>query len=564
MPDLSPKVPAHLRRFVVEQDYAEYDAVDQAVWRFVLLQTHARLVHTAHPAYREGLEATGLSVEHIPHIAEMNDRLGRFGWGAVCVDGFIPPRAFQEFQAAGILPIAADIRSHQHLVYTPAPDIIHEAAGHAPILPAPEYAAYLRRIGEVGRLCFTIPEEDRAYQAIYRLSEVKEDPSLGASAVAAVEGELEEALAAIPETSEAAWLSRLYWWTAEYGLVGSVDDYRLYGAGLLSSLGESHFCHDSKVKKIPLDAGCIEVGYDITRPQPQLFVARDFEALHEVLAEVEKTLAVSLGGATALERALRSRELCTVRLSSGGAVMGVLCDAEAAFLELEGPSAFTDGHRIRRLPGGPDREDGALALLGPLEDGTFLERLDDAGVARRSGCFAFASGAVVTGEVEQSLRIEDGRLLLLGLKNARIELPGREPIARPSFSLLAAGKVVTAHAGAQDPSYFPDAPAPRIKVPRPRHFPESELGHRRLFEDIERARGSPGLETVAERIHARLRTDYPEDWLLRWNILESLLKTGHQGPIAESLVTELAALEERFEHRQPIASGLRYLERWVA
>src|SRR6185436_13552269 len=123
---LRPRVPAHLRRFVVEQDYAAYNAVDQAVWRFVLLQTHSRLLETAHPAYRDELAKTSISVEHIPSIAEMNDKLGRFDWSAVCVDGFIPPRAFQEFQADRMLPIAADIRTREHLVYTPAPNIIHE------------------------------------------------------------------------------------------------------------------------------------------------------------------------------------------------------------------------------------------------------------------------------------------------------------------------------------------------------------------------------------------------------------------------------------------------------
>src|ERR1700730_13440035 len=111
----TPHVPPHLRRFIVEQDYAQYSAVDQAVWRFVLLQTFSRLVGTAHPAYREGLAATGISVERIPSIAEMNEKLSRFGWSAVCVDGFIPPRAFQEFQGCGILPIAADIRTSEHL-----------------------------------------------------------------------------------------------------------------------------------------------------------------------------------------------------------------------------------------------------------------------------------------------------------------------------------------------------------------------------------------------------------------------------------------------------------------
>src|SRR5262249_2779243 len=161
-----------------------------------------------------GLGATGISVDRIPSIAEMNDKLGRFGWAAVSVDGFIPPRAFQELQAAGFLPIAAEIRTREHLVYTPAPDIIHEAAGHAPILADPAYSAYLRRIGELGRLAFTLPEEARLDRAIHVLSEVKEDPAATAADLGRAEGELEAARAAVPGPSEAALLSRLYWWTA--------------------------------------------------------------------------------------------------------------------------------------------------------------------------------------------------------------------------------------------------------------------------------------------------------------------------------------------------------------
>ena len=95
-------------------------------------------------------------------------------------------------------------------------------------------------------------------------------------------------------------MSRLYWWTAEYGLVGTPRDYRLYGAGLLSSLWESHACHDPAVRKLPLSAECVEQGYDITRTQPQLFVARDFEQLFSVLSEVDATLVHHQGGDAAL------------------------------------------------------------------------------------------------------------------------------------------------------------------------------------------------------------------------------------------------------------------------
>src|SRR3954463_15261139 len=189
MSDLS-RVPQELRRFVVEQDYAQYNEVDQAVWRFVLLQTYQRLQHTAHPAYRDGLAQTGISVERIPRIAEMSACLERFGWSAVCVDGFIPPRAFQEFQAASILPIAADIRSSDHLTYTPAPDIIHEAAGHAPILSDARYAAYLRAIGQASKKAFSSPEDARVYAAIFELSEFKETHGARPELVAAAEARL--------------------------------------------------------------------------------------------------------------------------------------------------------------------------------------------------------------------------------------------------------------------------------------------------------------------------------------------------------------------------------------
>ena len=77
----------------------------------------------------------------------MNRMLKDIGWAAVAVDGFIPPNAFMEFQAYNILVIASDIRQLEHIEYTPAPDIIHEGAGHAPIIANPEYAEYLRRFG---------------------------------------------------------------------------------------------------------------------------------------------------------------------------------------------------------------------------------------------------------------------------------------------------------------------------------------------------------------------------------------------------------------------------------
>ncbi|HQR30783.1 MAG TPA: phenylalanine 4-monooxygenase, partial [Anaeromyxobacteraceae bacterium] len=143
-------LPPHLRRYAVDQQWDAYTARDHAVWRHVLGRLVAQLRGRAHPAYAAGLAATGIGADRIPRLDEMNEKLSLLGWSAVAVRGFIPPAVFTELQSRRVLAIAADIRSHEHVEYTPAPDIVHESAGHAPFLADPRYAEYLRRSGEVG------------------------------------------------------------------------------------------------------------------------------------------------------------------------------------------------------------------------------------------------------------------------------------------------------------------------------------------------------------------------------------------------------------------------------
>lgn len=569
MSDSTPSVPAHLRGWVVEQDYSQYNEVDQAVWRFVLLQTYSRLVDTAHRAYRDGLAATGISVERIPSIKEMNDKLSVFGWSAVCVDGFIPPRAFQELQGSGILPIAADIRTREHLVYTPAPDIIHEAAGHAPILPDPVYSAYLRRSGELGRQAFTLPEDDRVFRAIYLLSEVKEDPSKSPDEVAQAELELQAALASVPFASEATRLSRFYWWTAEYGLVGRLDDYKIYGAGLLSSLWESYSCHAPSVRKLPLDEHSADVAYDITRPQPQLFVVPSFEVLHDTLDRVTRTLAVHIGGEVALTRALRSRALATLQFSSGASAIGALADVgpslrEPGWMDFEGRVAIA---YYGVIDPACEQVDAPTLLVGRLADGADLERASDSALdqlrptAGGRHRFAFSTGATLQGRLERSVRDVHGRLRRLDLSDVRLEIPGRRPRALPRYALIPLGEFVTAHAGAVDPRYHPDTTFSSTRVPKARRLPNREKQLLAFYESARTAHraGLEQMDLEFPRIGSLIERDYPDEWLLRWNMLESLLKAGRGGPLTSSLRAALERLELQFDHRQPIASGLRYL-----
>ena len=133
------KLPKHLHKFIVKQPYDEYTSQNQAVWRYVMRLSVDYLKTVAHNSYLEGIEKTGISIDDIPRMEGMNRILKDIGWAAVSVDGFIPPNAFMEFQAHNVLVIASEIRTIKHVSYTPAPDIIHEAAGHAPIIADPEY-----------------------------------------------------------------------------------------------------------------------------------------------------------------------------------------------------------------------------------------------------------------------------------------------------------------------------------------------------------------------------------------------------------------------------------------
>jgi phenylalanine-4-hydroxylase len=355
------RLPPHLRRYVVDQQYERYTPRDHAVWRHILRRLVRHLAHRAHPAYLRGLAATGIGTERIPSMDEMNERLARLGWGAVPVRGFVPPAVFTELQSLRVLAIAADVRTHEHIEYTPAPDIVHESAGHAPIIAERDYAEFLQRAGELGFRAIASREDHEAYEAIRHLSVVKEDPAASPEEVAAAERRLAEAGDAARFVSESTRASRLYWWTAEYGLVGSRDEPRIYGAGLLSSIGESAHCLTDAVEKLPLSLACADVEYDITRMQPQLFVARDLGELPELVDALAAQLAWRRGGSYGLARALEARTVNHLVLSDGLEVTGVVEEVhaagrelapglDAAAVQLRGPTMLSRGGRALLEP----------------------------------------------------------------------------------------------------------------------------------------------------------------------------------------------------------------------
>jgi phenylalanine-4-hydroxylase len=338
------ELPPHLQKYIVEQNYSRYTSADQAVWRYCLRQLKKFLSVHGHHSYLNGLEKTGIHSETIPLISEMSEHLQKFGWRAMPVSGFIPPATFMELQSLSILPIASDMRSIAHLLYTPAPDIVHEAAGHAPILADTEYADYLRRYSQVAKKSIISKEDLDLYEAIRELSDIKENPNSTLEDIAKSEKKLIQISNSMTHISEATQLSRMNWWTAEYGLIGDLENPKIYGAGLLSSVGESRHCLSSQVKKIPLTLDCIQQGYDITEPQPQLFVTPDFKTLIQVLNELSETMAYKTGGISGLDKAIQAESVNTVEFDSGFQISGVCAEyildenKNIIFIKLNGAS----------------------------------------------------------------------------------------------------------------------------------------------------------------------------------------------------------------------------------
>src|SRR6202035_4993147 len=157
------------------------------------------------------------------------------------------------------------------------------------------------------------------------------------------------------EPSEMALLSRLHWWTVEYGLIGPLDKPKIYGAGLLSSIGESVSCLEPHVKKIPYSIEAQNVPFDITTKQPQLFVTRDCRRLADVLEEFASKMAFRVGGLEGIRKAIDCHNTATCEYSSGLQVSGTFTevvtggDGSAIYLRTTGPTALAFGNK--ELPG---------------------------------------------------------------------------------------------------------------------------------------------------------------------------------------------------------------------
>jgi phenylalanine-4-hydroxylase len=548
--------------------------MDHASWRYILKISKVFFAKNAHQKYQDGLRETGISTDRIPLIDEMDQKLRKFGWRAVAVSGFIPPAIFMEFMSKGILTIACDMRKMENLTYTPSPDIVHEAAGHAPIIADPEYADYLRHYGELAEKAIFSDQDLDVYEAIKNLSDIKEDPHSTPEMIEAAQKRLDQATAAVDHDSEATQLGRMGWWTIEYGLIGTPSNPKIYGAGLLSSVSESFDCLSDSVKKIPFSVDCIHLSYDITRPQPQLFLAPDFQTLKKGLDELAAMMAYKRGGIEGLEKAKRAKATTTAVLDSGLQISGTLVDylkddrGQPCYLRYQGPTQLAYQNSELENQGPAYHAHGFGTPVGLLRGSRKSPADLSLSELQSTSRLEFESGVVVEGRFVRQIR-KDGRNVILVFENCTVTR-GAEVLFQPewgTFDMACGTQVTSVYGHAADRNKYLEATGElKQAVGKPKtNLTAANRELNELYAQVRQIRndGKPTDEAKSrlQRIWSQLNAHHGEDWLLPYELLELNSLWSLQAPWENTARSRLQKIAQQStkQKRDTIMRGMELL-----
>ncbi|PKP13043.1 MAG: phenylalanine 4-monooxygenase [Bacteroidetes bacterium HGW-Bacteroidetes-3] len=564
------RLPKHLHQFIVKQPYSEYTAQNQAVWRYVMRMNIDFLSKVAHESYLEGLKKTGISSAEIPKMEGMNRILKDIGWAAVSVDGFIPPNAFMEFQAYNVLVIASDIRTIDHLEYTPAPDIIHEAAGHAPIIANPEYAEYLRRFGEIGCKAISSSEDYEMYEAIRLLSILKEDPNSSKEIIENAQQKVEELQNTMGELSEMAQIRNLHWWTVEYGLIGTLENPKIYGAGLLSSIGESKKCLTNEVKKVTYSIEAATQNFDITKPQPQLFVTPDFAHLSFVLEEFANKMALRTGGLYGVQKLIKSKNIGTIELSTGLQISGIFSDVivddnnKPVYIQTAGPTALASrdkeliGHGTDYHAAGFGSPLGKLKGINLAIEDMFPKDLEVYGIYEgKKTILLFEGNIKVEGDVITGKRDLKGKILLISFKNCTVT-HNDKVLFQPEWGIydMAVGKeIISAHAGPASINSFKNLGEVSATKTHKISYSGEEIKLHKMYKKVAKIRKSGTIDfEKLTSIFNKTKANFTSDWLLPLEMYELVYQS--HSPIETEVLDYLKQLQKNKKFQQLIANGI--------
>ena len=225
--------------WTVPQRWHDYGAVEHATWDRLFARQRAMLPGRAAGEFLRGLDVLALGEPGIPRFEVLSERLSALtGWSVVAVPGLVPDAVFFDHLAHRRFVAGRFIRTPEQSDYLREPDVFHDVFGHVPLLANPVFADYMQAYGEGGLRALALNALDR--------------------------------------------LARLYWYTVEFGLIRQPEGMRLYGAGIVSSFGESVFALD--------DPSPHRLGFDLKRVMRTPYRIDDFQANYFVIASFEDLL----------------------------------------------------------------------------------------------------------------------------------------------------------------------------------------------------------------------------------------------------------------------------------
>jgi phenylalanine-4-hydroxylase len=225
---------------VVDQPWASYARSDHETWATLFERQKQLLVGRACDEFLENQQRFGMTPDAIPKFDDLNRVLkGTTGWEIIGVEGLLPELTFFDHLANRRFPVTWWIRKPEQIDYIAEPDLFHDLFGHVPLLLNPVFADYMQAYG-----CGGVKAHGLGAEALVNLT-------------------------------------RLYWYTVEFGLIKQADGLRIYGSGIVSSKGESIYCLESAApNRIGFDMPRImRTRYRIDTYQKTYFVIDGFQQL---------------------------------------------------------------------------------------------------------------------------------------------------------------------------------------------------------------------------------------------------------------------------------------------
>ena len=372
------------------------------------------------------------------------------------------------------------------------------------------------------------------------------------------------------ELSEMAQIRNLHWWTVEYGLIGDLNDPKIYGAGLLSSIGESKWCLTDEVEKLPYSIKAATQNFDITKPQPQLFVTPDFAHLSYVLEEFANKMALRKGGVDGVQKLIASKNLGTIELSTGIQISGVFANVitddngKPVYIQTTGATALASrnkeiiGHGVAYHTEGYGTPIGKLKGINLAIEDMFPKDLEVYGIYEgKKTMLHFEGNIKIVGEVITGKRDLQGKIILISFKNCTVTHHDLE-LFKPAWGIydMAVGKeIVSAFSGPASVKSFNNIGQVSDNKTHKIKYTKDENKLHKLYVEVAEirncARGSIDKLTT---VFNDLENSFQLEWLLLLEIYELVYQSNTH--LEKEIINRLIKLKKIKKFTQLIDDGL--------